>query len=29
MAIVAVIPLVILWRRGRREDIGTAASYFR
>ncbi len=29
MAILALIPLVVLWRRGRREDLATPASYFR
>lgn len=29
IAIVGLIPVVILWRRGRREDLATPASYFR
>jgi RsiW-degrading membrane proteinase PrsW (M82 family) len=28
IAVITAIPLVIMWRRGRREDVGTAASYF-
>jgi protease PrsW len=29
VAIVGLIPVVILWRRGRREDLATPGSYFR
>ena len=29
IAIVGLIPVVLLWRRGRREDLATPASYFR
>jgi protease PrsW len=29
VAIVGLIPVFILWRRGRREDLATPASYFR
>jgi RsiW-degrading membrane proteinase PrsW (M82 family) len=28
IALLGTIPLIWLWRRGRREDVGTAASYF-
>ena len=28
IAVLTLIPLVIMWRRGRREDIGTGAGYF-